>query len=91
MAKAECLKFDMRLPEPFEFLFSCTNAEGFGLLNMTGNWEWDSNMAIPNLRDGDNRIGAAVSGRGGCNFSGLGTVGETRNGSQSVFNFRCAK
>ncbi|ETX08737.1 MAG: hypothetical protein ETSY2_03630 [Candidatus Entotheonella gemina] len=33
MAKAECLKFGMRLPEPFEFLFSCTNAEGFGLLS----------------------------------------------------------
>lgn len=88
-AKATCLENSMRLPESFEFKYSCDSAGTFGLSSMTGNWEWSSNFALP-MYDTNYGVGAAILGNSGCGYAGWGWVGRA-DGSQPSYAFRCAK
>ena len=86
-AKVECLKHDMRLPEPIEFSYSCDNLGAFGLINMAnGNWEWTSN----NASFESNGIGATVQGRNGCQYGTWGWV-KNASGTESLHSYRCAR
>ncbi len=87
LAKMECLKDGMRLPEPFEFKYSCVNAASFGLNDMEGNWEWASNSAA----GPEGRIAATILGRVNCNSGSTGSVANGVTNSDGQHGFRCAK
>lgn len=91
-AKAECLKFGMRLPEPFEFHYSCRNATVFGLNAMTGNYEWATNSAFP-IDDGvrGSGLGATMSGNLGCGNSTWEWVGRSDADQCDPRPFRCVQ
>lgn len=80
----------MRLPEPFEFKISCTNAGAFGLNGMTGNDEWVSNESTVDFAGGQTRIMSKVLGSSGCEFGGAGTVAVSF-GFETTAPFRCAR
>lgn len=88
-ARVACLLVGMRLPEPFEWLYSCTNGPSFGMIDMTNDWEWGSNTTTPG-RPGTN-AGAMVTilGQGGCGQADFnwaaGTVGS------ALFTYRCVR
>jgi hypothetical protein len=88
-AKADCLKDGMRLPEPFEFKYACVNASTFVLNDMTNNWEWASNFALP-VYDSNSGVGAALMGDSVCSYAYWHWVG-TSDGSQASDAFRCVK
>jgi hypothetical protein len=83
-----CLSVGKRLPEPWEWQVACDNAATLGLSNMTNNWEWASNFALP-MSDGSfYGAGAAVFGNGGCNRADWGWLG-TNTGYRASLAFRC--
>ncbi len=51
-ARMECLLNEMRLPETFEFIYSCVEDATLGLNDMTGDDEWASNSAISSFSTG---------------------------------------
>lgn len=68
-ARAECLLSEMRLIEPFEFLVSCRRAQSFGLIGMTGGWEWVGNQVHLLTPDGMHGLGAGIVGFAGCDHA----------------------
>ncbi len=88
LAKVECLKVGMRLPENFEFKFSCKNAAQFGLANMTGNFEWSSNSVIANISQVP--VSATLMGHVNCNTASWAVVADEQS-RESTFWFRCAR
>ena len=75
-AKDTCLRQNMRLLEPFEYKLACVDASEFNLNDMTGNWEWASNFALPMTINSDYYgVGAAIMGGSGCAYAdGVGSV-----------------
>lgn len=89
-ARVVCLLEGMRLPEPFEFQFSCRNAATFGLNSMTGDWEWSSNSAAPIQVNGVHGVGVARAGLSSCNSAGANWIGTSSQVSDLDF-FRCLR
>ena len=91
-AKAECLKAGMRLPEPFEFHYSCRNTATFGLNAMTGNYEWATNSAFP-IADSvrGSGLGATMIGNLGCGNATWEWVGRSDADQCDSRAFRCAQ
>ncbi|MCB1056853.1 MAG: hypothetical protein KDD11_15240 [Acidobacteria bacterium] len=91
-ARASCLQDGLRLPEPFEFYFTCTNAVAFGILDLTDDFEWSSNLAFPASTGSTSGIGSPIiGGTGGasCDRGTFGWLG--RSGGAGIPNpFRCA-
>ncbi len=92
MAKAECLAMGMRLPEVFEFKYSCKNAGLLGLLDMTNGLEWAGNSADLFLYTIGTQYGTAVPifGGAGCNNCSAGWVGKNPAADEG-FPFRCVR
>ncbi|MCP4664509.1 MAG: hypothetical protein GY856_54690 [bacterium] len=91
-AKAECLMNGMRLPEPFEFKYSCKNSASFGLSDMIGPGEWSSNSAQQVVFDGGvNGLGVSIMGEYSCAQGGVGLVIYNQNPSEDSRNFRCVR
>ncbi len=88
LARMECLKVGMRLPEAFEYQFSCLDAVVFGLSDMTDDPEWASNTAR-DAYNGRHGVGVNVLGGGSCGIASWGWVGST-NGSTSN-SYRCVR
>lgn len=88
-ARLNCRLASLRLPEPFEFLYSCNNAGTFGLNNMTGDWEWASNGVIP-LVGSVAAVVASALGEINCNSGSFGWVA-TNNEAPSSFTYRCVR
>lgn len=89
-ARAECLLNGMRLPEPFEFMFSCRRDAQLGLLDMTGNSEWASNEAQPTLGTSRPGLAAALIGTSGCDNGAWEWVG-ANPASSAARTYRCVR
>jgi len=89
-AVAACLADGMRLPEPFEFQFTCGDAGLFAVTDMNDDWEWGSNLPIPINTSGSDGVGVALIGNGSCNRAGFGWI-DRNSGPASVHRFRCAQ
>lgn len=89
-ARVACLLEGMRLPEPFEYIYSCRNAGVYGLNGMTGDWEWSSNSTMMIRINTANGLLGIIAGGGNCNSSSIGWVGNSNNGAESYF-FRCLR
>lgn len=91
-AKAECLVLGMRLPEPFEFVYSCRNASAFGLNTMTGNYEWATNSAFP-IADSTrgSGVGATMAGNLGCENATWDWVARSDADQCDPRPFRCVQ
>jgi|GEM_PF-5834224 len=91
-ARAECLRDGMRLPEYFEWHYTCNNAGLFGVSDMTDNFEWVSNEASVIDTDANGLAGNAVGvqGSGSCGHAGFGFASRTNSAIDS-FQFRCAR
>ncbi len=89
-AKVDCLLDGMRLPEVFEWLYSCNNAVLFGL-SMEGEWEWSSNSSVPR-DDGGSTTGAAVNTVGNPTCTNGGWRWVTRqDGLSDSHQYRCVR
>ena len=88
-ARAACLLDGMRLPEPFEYRFTCDSAGLFAVTELTDDTEWFSNATIPITNGSTSGSGSAAGGDGGCGAGGWGWV-TASNIATSTFGFRCA-
>lgn len=90
-ARVECLVIGMRLPEPFEWRISCVDAATFGLNDMTGDWEWASNVAFP-VRSPTGAatagVGVGIFGEVNCASASTAWVGTNTDVSNEL-TFRC--
>lgn len=88
-ARVECLLHGMRLPEIFEWHYSCTSAAVFNLNGMTDSWEWASNSTevLTSSRTGE---GVTIAGDGSCLDSYWGWVSNT-DGDNHMYTFRCVR
>lgn len=89
-ARVVCLLIGMRLPEPFEFQYSCREAGDYGLNSMTGDWEWASNGAAPIQISSTHGLGVVRAGLSSCNSAGAGWVGTSTQVSDTGA-FRCLR
>ncbi len=89
MAKMDCLVASMRLPEPFEWKFSCKNESDYGLNDMTGDQEWASNTTLHDEGSAHGVV-AVVMGLSSCSHGGEFWVAAL-NGSEQSTPFRCVK
>ena len=91
LAKQICLQNNMRLAEPFEWKLACKNATTWSLNNMTDNWEWASNFALPMYAGSyDGVVAAIFGGRSGCSSATWGWVGYD-TGFENSYAFRCVR
>jgi hypothetical protein len=88
-AKIDCLIDDMRLPEVFEWQYSCSDATAFGLTGMVDNNEWASNTVTPMTYAG---FGSAVPvvGNGSCSSGNWGSAAYS-SGQQILQAYRCVR
>lgn len=90
-ARVECLLIGMRLPEPFEWRISCVDAPTFGLNDMTGDWEWASNVALP-IRSPTGSasagVGASTFGSVNCASGSNSWIGNSVH-ANNQHSFRC--
>lgn len=89
-AQVQCLLDGMRLPETFEWLYSCYNAATFGLNEMVGDWEWASSVSIPLYANNISRISVSKAGLSGCSFGSFDSVAQG-NGAASIFPYHCVR
>jgi hypothetical protein len=89
LAKVECLLLGMRLPEAFEYLYSCINSGSFGLNDMTGAWKWASNTATSGVGT-TSYVGVSVIGSGSCHHGSVSSVGRS-DGGFATLGFRCLR
>lgn len=90
-ARETCLHLGMRLPEIFEFQFSCRNADSLGLSAEISAFEWMMNTPeLTGLPDSLKRGAAVVGGMiGNCDVFDLGFIGGA-NVTPASMAFRCA-
>jgi hypothetical protein len=89
-AKQACASLGKRLPEIFEWKFACQNASSLGLSNMTNNWEWSSNFALPKTNGSYTGSGAQLAGNGNCARTNWYWVGNNI-GYEYSYSFRCVR
>ncbi len=92
-AKMACTRANMRLPELFEWQYSCLNAEAFGLFDMVGaGSEWGSNTPVAMSWGEGTFFGTAVPTYG-MRSCVDGTWGEAAGSNDRVvaLEFRCAR
>lgn len=76
-ARADCLLDGMRLPEPFEWQFSCNGAALFALDSMIGNYEWASNSTYLDTVPNNVAVATPIFGLSSCSGASRGIVGNT--------------
>lgn len=89
-ARVDCLLSGLRLPEPFEWQYSCDNESLFALDAMTGNEEWASNTATPNISGSIVADSVPTAGQSSCGHFSWLHVGSNISLRQSAV-FRCAR
>lgn len=88
-ARADCLVIGMRLPEAFEFQFSCNSAGLFGLNNMDDDSEWISNRTLPlYINSTANGLVAPIAGNGSCEEGSLNWIVRTDSLAEAQ-SYRC--
>lgn len=88
-ARASCLLDGLRLPEPFEWLYSCDEAGDLGLNSMIGDWEWTSNSSIPIIVSASG-IAVSTAGLSSCGHGNWGWAGKS-DGDENVYSYRCLR
>lgn len=90
LAKASCLMSGRRLPEPFEFQFTCLNAGILGVEEMTdGLGEWASNQSFVGFVGAASGAVTVVMGDNSCDFGSISAI--ARNIVPTDSNeYRCA-
>ncbi|MFN8370110.1 MAG: hypothetical protein U0T83_05740 [Bacteriovoracaceae bacterium] len=88
-ARFECLKNNMRLPEPFERQLACLD----GGISQTGSWEWSSNETIPIYSSGVlSAQASAIFGVGGtCYYYDWGYIGGNSGQNHTTITYLCAR
>jgi hypothetical protein len=91
-ARTECLLVGMRLPEPFEWLYSCKHAAELGLTDIGDDFEWASNTAVTENTDSGSTLRVpALSKANNCQEGGSGFAASC-GGTGAVTNgFRCVR
>lgn len=90
-AKMDCLTREMRLPEPFEFSYSCKNSDALGLSEMTSGGEWASNSAQITISiNGPAGVAVPVMGFDSC-ISGTREFIVQSTGFEGSQAFRCVR
>lgn len=90
-ARLECLKDDMRLPEPFEWRIACDNSSLFAISDMEDIWEWASNSVEGDISGaGAATITAMIMGNGSCSFGAQGQA-SGGTGQSTTWEYRCAR
>ncbi|MEO0972372.1 MAG: hypothetical protein AAFX85_04695 [Pseudomonadota bacterium] len=89
-ARMDCLADQMRLPELFEWQFSCFDASAFGLAGMVDNNEWAGNTATPMTNVGTFGAAVPVIGDGSC-FTGNWGSAAFSIGNEITLAYRCAR
>ena len=89
-AKADCLLDGMRLPEPFEWVFSCVRDGALGLTGLrSGSWEWVSNAAHPTQNQDEegepDRLQTGIMGDGSCDAMNGGLI------NSDLYGYRCVR
>lgn len=90
-ARAECLMDGMRLPEPFEYQFSCVREALLALVNMTVNVEWTGNTALVGHDNNGPALVAPAMGADGCDQGSFGRIAQTPPSGSAVGAYRCAR
>lgn len=89
LARMACAGVNKRLPEPWEWKYVCKNPPS-GVVNMTNDWEWASNFALPVYNGGASGVVAAIFGSGGCAYANWSWVGYYTS-SENSNSFRCVR
>lgn len=93
-ARMECLKSGMRVPEPFEWQFSCDNSAEYAVSDMEDSWEWTSNSIFAVRADSLSPPRAAldslIMGNGSCSHGAHGTTARN-DGATTPAQLRCAR
>lgn len=90
VARLECLKVGMRLPEPFEWKIGCINATDLALDAIDDNWEWSSNAALPVIDSPAGRLIVSVLGNGSCSHGSWSNFANG-GGTANSYSYRCAR
>jgi hypothetical protein len=90
-ARVECLLQGMRLPEIFEFQYSCSHAASYGLNAMTDDWEWSSNSTIPTRINTNNGVVTTTAGTPTCNHASPAWLGTSDSGFSDSLAYRCLR
>lgn len=94
-ARTECLTDGMRLPEPYEWVYSCEIAGVQAIADMIDDWEWASNTVGMIRRSYDSSpdfasLDIPMLGAGSCTFGAHGTLARN-DGAESAGSFRCVR
>ena len=91
-ARMECLLNDMRLPESFEFIYSCAEDATLGLNDMTGDDEWVSNSAISSFSTGGVRgMVVPAAGLNACDRGDRYWIARSDGVGGESIPFRCVR
>ena len=85
-----CLKLGMRLPEVFEFQFSCMNSSAFGLVINPAVDEWASNYPVPMYMGAVTGMGVAILGGSTCHHGGYVPIVRSDSGFDGT-SYRCVR
>jgi len=91
-ARMECLLAGMRLPEPFEWLYSCKHAAELGLADIGDELEWASNTAGTEDTDSGSTLHVpALSKANNCQEGGGGFAASRGGTGAFMHGFRCVR
>lgn len=90
-ARATCLMNGMRLPEAFEYMFSCRREQQLALVNMTVNVEWAGNTALVATDNTGPSLVAAAIGAEGCDQGSWGNIAHNPVTGSAVAAYRCVR
>ena len=90
-AMAACLVVGMRLPEPFEYQYSCLNEMSFGLNAMLNGREWSSNSTFAVNLSSLSGIAALGMGSGSCSDGATPWIARSDSSGIAPTPFRCVR
>jgi hypothetical protein len=92
VAKQTCAAAGKRLPEPAEFKYACDNAGSYSLSNMTGAWEWASNVPSQAFfSTSDFGTFAPIVGYTNCGSGAFGEIMSWTGSSTASVGYRCVR
>jgi hypothetical protein len=91
-AKQTCASVGKRLPEPAEYKYACDNAGSYSLSNMTGGWEWASNVPSQAFfSTSDFGTFAPIVGYTNCGSGAFGEIMSWTGSSAASVGYRCVR
>ena len=90
-ARMECLLNGMRLPEVFEFLYTCKRDTTFGLSDMTDDYEWAANTVESKTFSGIGSLGISSAGGNNCLLGSVLLAARSDGNTPDSASFRCVR